>query len=568
MSIRFNRSPASHRALITLAAATALALVTLPLAATTATAAPAAPTNPGLFGVQDATFDGVYRQSLAILAYTALDAEPPAIAVDWLLDQQCSNGGWQAFRSDTDTPCAASNIATYAGPDSNSTAVAVQALAAIGEFDAAGDGLDFLESLQQSDGGIAYLEGAASDTNSTALTAMATSSVGIPLSDTDNGSGNTLQDALASAQIGCEGAPADRGGYRFQIPDDPFGNNYASSQAVLGATSLALPVLSTGSDDDQAAPTCPATDEPSVADRTAAGAWYLAQRLDAGNGTIESAFSPGTADWSSTRFAVISLAASGHGRTAMTDALAALAGSQATTIADDNAQDRPGVLAELILANEAAQSALTPLSTRSQRSSAPATANAPKSQPTSRPPSPAVTAASPTGDAPATSDAPSPEASLAPRQVVPTIDAAPTPTATPSSPVTPTVSPSEAAATSPAPATPQAPAISKAPASPKSSVAPSRVRAQAQAPAIDSDALLDRLDATLQQAAITSSPVTTSEAPSTTTAPTSDDEGSGSNLARTGGVLPLGAVLPAAAALLVAGIALLVLTSRRVRGTH
>jgi len=567
VSIRFNRSPASRRALTTLAVATAAALVALPLAAGTAAAAPAASTNPGLFGMQDATYDGVYRQSLAILAYAALDAEPPAIAIDWLLDQQCSNGGWQAFRSDTDTPCAASDIATYTGPDSNSTAAAVQALAAIGEFDAAGDGLDFLESLQQSDGGIAYLEGAASDTNSTALTAMATSSVGIPLSDTDNGSGNTLQDALASAQIGCEGAPADRGGYRFQIPDDPFGNNYASSQAVLGATSLALPVLSTGSDDDQAAPTCPATDEPSAADRTAAGAWYLAQQLDAGNGTIESAFSPGTADWSSTRFAVISLAASGHGRTAMTDALAALAGSQATTIADDDAQDRPGVLAELILANEAAQSALTPLSTRSGRSSAPATANAPKSQPTSRPPSPAVTAASPTGDAPATSDAPSPEASLAPRQVGPTTDAAPTPTATPSSPVTSTVPPSEAA-TSPAPATPRAPVISTAPTSPKSSVAPSRVRAQAQAPAIDGDALLDRLDATLQQAAITSSPVTASDAPATTTAPTSDDEGSGSNLARTGGVLPLGAVLPAAAALLVGGVALLVLTSRRTRGTH
>jgi len=562
----------------TLALAAIVAAVAMPLATTAGSAAatPAAPpASPGLFGAQDATYDGTYRQGLAILAYVALDEEPPASALDWLLDQQCANGGWQAFRADTATPCAPSDISTYSGPDSNSTAIAVQALIAVGEFDAATEGILFLESLQTADGGIANFEGATSDTNSTALTAAAVSAYGIPLDDTDNGSGQNLRDALASAQIGCEGAAADRGGYRFMIGDDPFGNDYASVQGVLGASEQALLITGIGSDETQAAPTCPATGTPTASERNASGAWYLAQKLAAGSGTIESAYSPGNTDWSSTRFAVMSLAASGHGRSAMTQALDALAGSQNTTIPDADGVDRAGVLAELILANESARSALT--------SVAPLGAKAPRVAQT-----PKTKVSKPAATAEATQVTPSSTPTVTPAPVVeatevPTTEAPPTSPAT-EAPAATTADATTATAPVATITTPPAPAKAAKPSvgrvtkatstgwkipveSASRSKAARKVDTRATSTALDSQALLIRLTATLQRAAVTTSPVPTSK-PSSTGTPAATNDGNGSGLARTGGAVAYPNALVAAALLLLVGAALTAVTARKARGTH
>ena len=69
-----------------------------------ASAAPAAQgDDAGLYGAQDPTFDGVYRQGLAITGLVAVDRSVPKAAVDWLLDQQyrqvhpytnADPGGW------------------------------------------------------------------------------------------------------------------------------------------------------------------------------------------------------------------------------------------------------------------------------------------------------------------------------------------------------------------------------------------------------------------------------------------------------------------------------------------
>ena len=95
------------------------------------------PVQVGLFGAQDPTYDGVFRQSLGLLAYAAAGTTPPKDAVGWLLAQQCPDGGFQAFRANTKVACQKSDPATFSGEDTNSTGIALAALHAIGETAAA-----------------------------------------------------------------------------------------------------------------------------------------------------------------------------------------------------------------------------------------------------------------------------------------------------------------------------------------------------------------------------------------------------------------------------------------------
>lgn len=137
----------------------------------------------GLYGAADPTYDGVYRQSLAVLGLRAHDIEVPAAALDWLRAQQCdgatptADGGWLAFRPDTSVPCPAPDAGTFSGPDTNQTAAAVQALVAAGltpDRDPAG----FFAAAQTPDGGFAYLAGGSADPNSTALVIQALVALG------------------------------------------------------------------------------------------------------------------------------------------------------------------------------------------------------------------------------------------------------------------------------------------------------------------------------------------------------------------------------------------------------
>ena len=62
--------------------------------------AAAAPKNVGLYGSSDPTYDGVFRQSLAILGLHAAGQTPDPTAIDWLLDQQCADGGFSSYNAD------------------------------------------------------------------------------------------------------------------------------------------------------------------------------------------------------------------------------------------------------------------------------------------------------------------------------------------------------------------------------------------------------------------------------------------------------------------------------------
>ena len=99
--------------------------------------------NDGLFGTKSQVNDfqaGVYDQGLALAALAATgDTKGSAIrsAESWLLHQQCADGGWTSYES-KNNPCNGSP-ADFEGPDTNSTALAIEGLAAQGDLSGAAD---------------------------------------------------------------------------------------------------------------------------------------------------------------------------------------------------------------------------------------------------------------------------------------------------------------------------------------------------------------------------------------------------------------------------------------------
>jgi hypothetical protein len=345
----------SQRRRSTLALVAASALIFPVAIASPAMAADDLPV--GLFGTQSPEFDGVYRQSLALLAFAAEGVEPPTEAVEWLLEQQCDSGAFEAFRANPSTSCAAPDPDAFTGPDTNATAMAAQALAALGEDDAAFAALDYLADAQNDDGGIPSIKGGLSDANSTGVTAMAVSALGGSLDETEGPGGNTLADALDGLQVDCTGEVSEHGAYAFRADFGIVANDYATVQALLGRAGGFLPVLpDSPADIDALRLDCGdgGTDDPA-----AAGAGYLADRLSDNGGTIPDAFNPGATDWGSTRNAVIALAGVGLGREALVDAWTELDAQQDTFLTDAEGDDLPGALAEMILATNAAAPSLT-----------------------------------------------------------------------------------------------------------------------------------------------------------------------------------------------------------------
>ena len=89
----------------------------------------------GLFGVQDPTFDGDFRQGLSFAAFfrprrvpTASQGDRPAVR--WLRRQQCDDGSFMSYRAHLDQPCAPDPV-TFAAVDTNSTSLAVLGLQAV-----------------------------------------------------------------------------------------------------------------------------------------------------------------------------------------------------------------------------------------------------------------------------------------------------------------------------------------------------------------------------------------------------------------------------------------------------
>ncbi|MFZ3469949.1 prenyltransferase/squalene oxidase repeat-containing protein [Streptomyces sp. 4.24] len=340
-----------RRSAAALAATAVLCVAAAPAAvADVATPSPVPAIPSGLFGKNDPTYDGVWRQSFALLAQHTAGLKPSAQAVDWLAGQQCADGSFPAFRPDTAKACDASTFI-----DSNAASVAVQALAAVGGHpDTVKKTVGWLKSVQNQDGGWSSNPGGpmdgGTDSNSTALVIRALEAAGEKPAEVTSKAGKSPYEALLTFQLGCSAEPAaDRGAFAFQ----PAGGKLSASADATAAAVLAGlgtgPVVTPSATDTPAAPlTCPAT-AGDVAAAAQGGAGYLAEVLKK-DGHL-TALTPGadqsTADTGNTADAVIALAAAGHEQSAA-GALEWLKGNSA-----EWAKGNPAGLATLVLAAHA-----------------------------------------------------------------------------------------------------------------------------------------------------------------------------------------------------------------------
>jgi hypothetical protein len=222
-----------------LAASAVLGLAVVPAAAPSAFAAPSptpsAALPSGLYGTGDPTYDGVWRQSLALLAQDTAGVVPAGKAVDWLTGQQCADGGFASYRADATKACDA-ELAL----DTNASAAAVQALAALGGQDAVVDKtVGWLKSVQNKDGGWGYNPGGASDANSTSVVIGALAAAGEKPAGVTSKDGRTPLDALLTFAKPCGGK--DGGAFVYQVKS-PGMVAKSTAAAVLGAHGKGLVV--------------------------------------------------------------------------------------------------------------------------------------------------------------------------------------------------------------------------------------------------------------------------------------------------------------------------------------
>jgi hypothetical protein len=392
----------SHRSLL------AVALAGGSLLAAGVLGSPAAgavtPGQPGLYGSADPTYDATFRQSLALLAHAAAGTDAPAAAVSWLVAQQCSDGGFQAFRPSTSVACTPSDPVAYAGEDTNSTALAALALRALGRTAAADRALAWLEGARNSDGGFPYFAGGSSDANSTADVLIALNGAGAAA-----GSTGPARAFLETLQIGCAGAATgEDGAFAFQdYGSGLVANDGASVQVVVALSGSGLPVSPGPSTSDAPRAVCPAPvpAPPAIpAGQLAAG--YVERLVEAYSGAVpqldysSGTRTPGSVSTGDTAWAVLGLSAAGVATAQRDAALATVTSRAGASTADDD----PGLLALAALAVRAAGGSTSAVTAYVERIDATMrTAATPAPSTTATPsPTPSATAslaASPTGSA-------------------------------------------------------------------------------------------------------------------------------------------------------------------------
>jgi hypothetical protein len=193
----------------------------------------------GLYGSGDPTYDGAFRQGLALLALASVNNDDPD-GEAWLTDQQCDTGSWVAYRADTAVPCPAVDAAAFSGPDTNSSAMALMGLATQG-VTPDHDAVTWLDGVRTSTGGWPYFGDATepADASSTGLVLAALRTV-TGASDTEGLA------ALRTFQIPCEaGDPSDVGGLFFQAQEDgsELPDTFSTTQGLWGLGDVAFPVV-------------------------------------------------------------------------------------------------------------------------------------------------------------------------------------------------------------------------------------------------------------------------------------------------------------------------------------
>ena len=263
----------------------------------------------GLFGAMDPTYDGVFRQSVAILALNPLN-KVPAQSVTWLKSQQCLDGSFEAYRKSIRTACATPDPVKFTGADSNATSLSAMALRAVKETAAANKAIAALIAKQNNDGGWGYTLGGASDVNSTGLTLAALN--GAPKTAAVKAAGNRARNYLTAVQVPCTGAGAFGLPYQADGPADLL----ASGQGLLGLAGT-VPVAKPTSFGSVNSTTCKSTAIAKVAT-------YLSQQLISTRGALPSSMDPKQTDWNATTNAVLALSSAKIAKAAIDAGVAAL----------------------------------------------------------------------------------------------------------------------------------------------------------------------------------------------------------------------------------------------------
>ncbi|MFJ7344043.1 prenyltransferase/squalene oxidase repeat-containing protein [Streptomyces sp. NPDC101110] len=260
-----------------------------------------------LYGSTDPKYDGVWRQSLALLAQDTVGVKPAAKAVRWLERQQCADGSFASYRPDPTAACDAKTLR-----DTNATSAAVQALAALGGHDdVTGKAVGWLKSVQNEDGGWGYSPGGASDTNSTSVVTGALAATGEKPGRVEK-DGKSPYDALLKLALPC-GGDGD-GAFAFQ-PDkkgELAANADATAAGVLGALGKGMVVEPGEKPTGPSGAACAKAGTPEQA--AANGAVYLTAALAKDDGHLMSALAGAEPqpDYGNTADAVVALAARGE----------------------------------------------------------------------------------------------------------------------------------------------------------------------------------------------------------------------------------------------------------------
>jgi len=171
----------------------------------------------------------VFDQALVMLALFNTGRPVPEGAARYLLDNQCTDGAWALFGG-----------TTPGTGDTNTTALAVQALLVTGHRDDIGTAFAYLRRAQNADGGFPYQNpsayGTDTDANSTAYVLQALLAAGKSLADWTP-AGTDPIGALAGLHDPASGAFFWQAAY-------PFPNVLATAQAIPaleGYTFVSLP---------------------------------------------------------------------------------------------------------------------------------------------------------------------------------------------------------------------------------------------------------------------------------------------------------------------------------------
>ena len=191
---------------------------------------------------------GPYQQGLALAALKAAGVTADADAISYLLGQQCSDGGWTLPDIATN-PCDG-QPADYAGPDTNTTSVAVEGLVAQGALSgsAENDALTFLQTAQDPDAGWGYYPDPSqtagnSDPDSTSLVTQAL----VALGQDPTGATYTVEGATPVSYLltNVVTSGPDVGAVSFPGGAPGAGDLLATYQSIPALVGVAFPLAST-----------------------------------------------------------------------------------------------------------------------------------------------------------------------------------------------------------------------------------------------------------------------------------------------------------------------------------